>query len=102
MPSSEVSCLINSFVRAFFLDEAARPCEQKASAVLVIVEPKYSTDRDEIAFSASVFGLTGESKRNLINMLKKVLLAGGSSERALDLRILAAEGGRHRSLPGLR
>src|ERR1700674_2468721 len=51
-------------------------------------------------FLASVFGLTGQSKRNLIT--KVVLLAGGPREGALELRILAAEGGGHRSLPGLR
>src|ERR1700682_5725011 len=65
----------------------------------VIVWPYYGTDRVTVA---SVFGLTGQSKRNLINILKQVLLAGGSSERALELRILPVEGGRHRSIPGLR
>src|SRR5258708_25672578 len=49
-----------------------------------------------------VFGLTGVSKRNLINILRQVLLAGGSSERVLELRILPVAGGRHRSIPGLR
>jgi hypothetical protein len=34
--------------------------------VLVIVQPQYATGRDPIAL-ASVFGLTDETKRNLIN-----------------------------------
>jgi hypothetical protein len=36
----------------------------------VVVWPQYSTNRDTVAFLASVFGLTGENKRNLINVLK--------------------------------
>jgi hypothetical protein len=31
---------------------------------------EYGADRDEIAFLASVFGLTGQSKHNLINVPK--------------------------------
>src|SRR6266481_3715478 len=52
-------------------------------------------------FWVPVFGLTGKSNRNLINVLE-VLLLGGPRERVLELRILAAAGGRHLSLPGLR
>jgi hypothetical protein len=37
--------------------------------------------------------LTDEIKRNLINVLKAALLAGGPRERVLELRILAAERG---------
>src|SRR5258706_7492629 len=59
-------------------------------------------DRDTIAFLGVCFGLTVESKRNQNQCTEVVLLAGGPRERALGLRILAAEGGRHRSLPGLR
>jgi hypothetical protein len=33
-------------------------------------ETAYSTDRDTVAFLASVFELTGERKRNVINVLK--------------------------------
>src|SRR6266436_18201 len=54
-----------------------------------------------IAFLGACFGLTGKSNRNLINVLE-VLLLGGPRERVLELRILAAAGGRHLSLPGLR
>src|SRR3981081_3087957 len=63
----------------------------EAIAGRVIVQPQYGTNRDTVAFLASVFGLTGENKRNLISVL--VLLAGGPRERALKLRFLTAEGG---------
>jgi hypothetical protein len=69
VPSPEVSGFIDHFVGGFFLDKASRLYDRKASAVPVIVEPYYGTDPDLIAFLASVFGLTGEIKRNLINVL---------------------------------
>jgi hypothetical protein len=53
-------------------------------------------------FSASVFGLTGESKCNLIDVLDYSSWLEAPGERAFELRALAAAGGRHRSLPGLR
>ena len=53
---------------AIFLDKASRLYGQEASAVSVIIELEYGTDRYLIAFSASVFGLTGEGKRNLISV----------------------------------
>jgi hypothetical protein len=53
-----------------FLDKASRLYDQKARAVRVIVEPYYGTDRDLIALLGVGFGLTGKSKRNLINVLK--------------------------------
>jgi hypothetical protein len=37
VPSPEVRRFIDHFVGGFFLDEAFRPYEQKASALLVIV-----------------------------------------------------------------
>jgi hypothetical protein len=51
-------------VGAFFLDKAFRLNEQQAGVALVIFEPYFGTDGDVIG---SVFGLTGGSKRNLIN-----------------------------------
>jgi hypothetical protein len=52
-------------VEAFFLDKAFRLNEQQAGAALVIVEPYFGTDGDAIG---SAFGLTGGSKRNLIDV----------------------------------
>jgi hypothetical protein len=69
-PSPEVSRFIDHFAGGFFLDEASRLYEPKAGPLPVIVQPYYGTDRDMIAFLASVFGLTGENKRNLINVLE--------------------------------
>ena len=69
VPSPEVSRFIDHFVGGFFLDKASRLYDQKAS-VPVIVEPYYGSDRDLIAFLGVGFGLTGKSKRNLINVLK--------------------------------
>jgi hypothetical protein len=60
---------IDRFVGAFFLDKTSRLHGQKASAVLVI-----GSDIAPIVIRshllASVFGLTGQRKRNLINVLK--------------------------------
>ena len=70
MPTAEAGGFIDHFVDAFLFDKASRLYEQKASAALVIVQPQYGTDRYMIAFLASVFGLTGESKHNLINVLE--------------------------------
>src|ERR1700687_1967435 len=53
-------------------------------------------------FFAALFGLTGQSKRNLIKNAKVVLLAEDPREGALVLRILAAAGGRNRALPRRR
>lgn len=56
-PSSAISrsqLICRSLRRRIFLDKASRLYEQKASAVPVIVEPQYGTDRDLIAFLASV------------------------------------------------
>jgi hypothetical protein len=39
----------------------------RAAAREVLVSPRYGTDR---IFGAPIFGLTGKSKRNLINALK--------------------------------
>jgi hypothetical protein len=39
VPSPEVSRFIDHFVGAFLLDKESRLCEQKASGVLVIVQP---------------------------------------------------------------
>jgi len=54
-PSPEVSRCIDHFVGAFFLDNASCLHEQDASAVLVIIQPQYGTDRDTIAFSGIGF-----------------------------------------------
>jgi hypothetical protein len=53
------------FVGAFFPAKASRLYKQEVREVLV--QPEYDTDR---IFWAPVFGLTGKSKRNLINALK--------------------------------
>jgi hypothetical protein len=52
---------MDHFVGAFFLDKASRLCEQKARIAPIVIRSR---------FSASGFGLTGESKRNLINVQK--------------------------------
>src|SRR6266850_154707 len=62
----------------------------------------YGTDRDPIAFSGVCFWIDGPEQTYPNQCTKVVLLAGGPCDGALELRICAAEGGRHRSLPRLR
>jgi hypothetical protein len=62
VPSPEGSRFIDHFVGGFFLDKAPRLYDPKASAVPVIVEPYYGTDRDLIAFLASAFWIDGREQ----------------------------------------
>jgi hypothetical protein len=68
-PDSDRSTDVVGFFGAFFLDKTSRLYGQKASAFLVI-----GSDIAPIVIRshllASVFGLTGQRKRNLINVLK--------------------------------
>jgi len=43
--------------------------ERRRRCGLVIISPSYRTDYDATVFFAPVFELTGDSKRNLINIL---------------------------------
>src|SRR5581483_5617568 len=67
------------------------------------LHPFRSTKAWRMSLSSSST-LTGECGRNLINVLKLSPwrpLAGGARERALELRLLAAQGGRYCPLSGL-
>jgi hypothetical protein len=67
VPSPEVIRFIDHFVGGFFLDKASRLYDQKANAVPVIVEHIMAPIVTRSHFWGVCFGLTGESKRNLIN-----------------------------------
>src|SRR3981081_4357771 len=69
------------------------PCHRLANIAPIVIRSRFNV----------CFGLTVESKRNQNQCADDVvLLAGGPRERTLELRIFAAAGRRHRSLPGLR
>jgi hypothetical protein len=66
--TTEAGGFIDHFVDAFLFDKASRLYEQRPSRFTLSSSHNIGTDRDTIAFLASVFGLTAESKRNLINV----------------------------------